>query len=202
MSDERLNQKRAVILAGATEVFRLEGFDAASMDRIAEVSNVSKRTIYNHFGSKDALFEAVVEALIAVMVSRKQIQWDPSKDLASQLRAFARAKTSILDNEQWLALIKVVLGVAIQQPDRARAIMLKAVDGEAALVRWLVEADKAGALRVSDPETSSKVFWGMVAGTLFWPQIFEDPYTPERREKLMDELIQTFLARYEVQASS
>jgi TetR/AcrR family transcriptional regulator of autoinduction and epiphytic fitness len=196
MSEERQSQKRAAILAGATEVFRLEGFDAASMDRIADVSKVSKRTIYNHFGSKDALFEAVVEALVAVLVSRKQIQWDPAKELDVQLRAFARAKTSIVENEQWLALIKVVLGVAIQQPDRARAIMLKAVDGEAALVRWLVDADKAGALRVPDPETSSKVFWGMVAGTLFWPQIFEEPYTPKRREKLMDELIETFLARY------
>ena len=117
MSDDRQRQKRAAILAGATEVFRLEGFDAASMDRIAEVSSVSKRTIYNHFGSKDALFEAVVEALVAVMVSRKQIEWDPSKSLAAQLRAFARAKTSIVDNAQWLALIKVVLGVAIQQPE-------------------------------------------------------------------------------------
>ncbi len=196
MGDERQKQKRGVILAGATEVFRLEGFDAASMDRIAELSNVSKRTIYNHFGSKDALFEAVVEALVAVLVSRKQILWDPSKDLTVQLRAFARAKTSIVDNEQWLALIKVVLGVAIQQPERARAIMRKAVDGEGALVRWLACADKACALRVPDPEISSKVFWGMVAGTLFWPQIFEEPYTPERREKLMDELILTFLARY------
>ena len=197
MSADRQNQKRAVILAGATEVFRLEGFDAASMDRIAEVSGVSKRTIYNHFGSKDALFEAVVEALVAVLVSRKQIQWDPDKELGEQLRAFARAKTSIVDNEQWLALIKVVLGIAIQQPERARTIMLKAVDGEAALVRWLVEADKAGALRVVDPATTSKIFWGMVAGTLFWPQIFEQPFTPARREMLMDELIATFLARYQ-----
>lgn len=197
MSADRQKQKRAVILAGATEVFRLEGFDAASMDRIAEVSGVSKRTIYNHFGSKDALFEAVVEALVAVLVSRKQIQWDADKDLEVQLRAFARAKTSIVDNEQWLALIKVVLGIAIQQPERARTIMLKAVDGEAALVRWLVDADKAGALRVPDPATSSKVFWGMVAGTLFWPQIFEQPFTPERRDMLMDELIATFLARYQ-----
>ena len=96
-----------------------------------------------------------------------------------------------------LALIKVVLGVAIQQPERARAIMLKAVEGEAALVRWLVDADKAGALRVPDPATSSKVFWGMVAGTLFWPQIFEEPFTPERREVLMDEVIATYLARYQ-----
>ncbi len=197
MSADRQNQKRAEILAGATEVFRLEGFDAASMDRIAEVSGVSKRTIYNHFGSKDALFEAVVEALVVVLVSRKQIQWDPSKDLVVQLQAFARAKTSIVDNEQWLALIKVVLGIAIQQPERARTIMLKAVDGEAALVRWLALADKAGALRVPDPATSSKIFWGMVAGTLFWPQIFEQPFTPARREMLMDELIATFLARYQ-----
>lgn len=198
MAEEKQKHKRAVILAGATEVFRLEGFDAASMDRIAEVSGVSKRTIYNHFGSKDALFESVVEALVALLVSRKQIQWDPGKELSVQLRAFARAKTSIVDNQQWLALIKVVLGVAIQQPERARAIMLKAVDGEAALVRWLVDADKAGALRVPDPATSSKVFWGMVAGTLFWPQIFEEPFTKDRRETLMDEVLATFLARYQV----
>jgi TetR/AcrR family transcriptional regulator of autoinduction and epiphytic fitness len=198
MAEEKQKHKRSVILAGATEVFRLEGFDAASMDRIAEVSGVSKRTIYNHFGSKDALFESVVESLVALLVSRKQILWDPTKALSEQLRAFARAKTSIVDNQQWLALIKVVLGIAIQQPERARAIMLKAVDGEAALVRWLVDADKAGALRVPDPATSSKVFWGMVAGTLFWPQIFEEPFTPARRETLMDEVLATFLARYQV----
>ena len=196
MSDQRQDQKRAVILAGATEVFRLEGFEAASMDRIAEVSGVSKRTIYNHFGSKDSLFEAVVEALVAVLVSRKQIEWDPSRSVETQLRAFAKAKTGIVDDEQWLSLVKVVVGIAIQQPERARAIMHKAVDGEAALVRWLAEADRLGVLRVPSPELSSKLFWGMVAGTLFWPQIFEEPLSRSQRETLMDELIATFLARY------
>lgn len=197
MSDERQKQKRATILAGATEVFRLEGFEAASMDRIAEVSGVSKRTIYNHFGSKDALFEAVVEALVGVVVSRKQIEWDPAQSLETQLRAFAKAKTSIVDDEQWLSLVKVGLGIAIQQPERAKEIMLKAVDGEVALVRWLIEADRAGLLRVPDPELSAKLFWGMVAGSLFWPQIFEERQSPEMREKLMNEVIATFLARYE-----
>jgi TetR/AcrR family transcriptional regulator of autoinduction and epiphytic fitness len=198
MSEERQKQKRSAILAGATEVFRLEGFETASMDRIAEVSGVSKRTIYNHFGSKDALFEAVVEALVGLVVSRKQIEWDPAQSLEAQLRAFARAKTSIVEDEQWLSLVKVVLGIAIQQPERAKEIMMKAVNGEAALVRWLRDAERAGALRVPDPETSSKVFWGMVAGTLFWPQIFEEPQSRETREKLMNEVIATFLARYQV----
>lgn len=200
MSTERQSQKRAVILAGATEVFRLEGFEAASMDRIAEVSGVSKRTIYNHFGSKDALFESVIEALVAVVVSNKQVEWDPSQSLESQLRAFARAKTMIVEDGQWLALVKVVLGIAIQQPERAREIMNKAVDGEAALVRWLGDADRAGRLRVPEPEMTSKLFWGLVAGTLFWPQIFEEPMAAAERERLLDEVIATFLARYRIES--
>ncbi len=196
MSEQRQSQKRGAILAGAMEVFRLEGFDNASMDRIAEVSQVSKRTIYNHFGSKDALFQAVIGQLLAAVMARKQISWNPAIALETQLRSFAHAKTSIVDDPQWLALVKVVLGIAIQQPDRAKATMEAAGDGEEALVAWLIEADKAGRLKVSDAGLSSKLFWGMVAGTLFWPQIFEEPLSAARREQLTDEVITTFLMRH------
>lgn len=178
------------------EVFRLEGFESASMDRIAEVSQVSKRTIYNHFGSKDALFEAVIEQLLKVVMARKQVAWDPEVSLDSQLRSFASAKTSIVDDPQWLALVKVVLGIAIQQPERAKATMAKAGDGEAALVTWLEEAHKAGRLHVPNPTLSSKLFWGMVAGTLFWPQIFEEPLPASVRDDLTTEVIATFLDRH------
>lgn len=196
MSEQRQSQKRGAILAGAVEVFRLEGFENASMDRIAEVSQVSKRTIYNHFGSKDALFQAVIERLLEAVMARKQTRWNPEIALETQLRSFAHAKTSIVDDPQWLALVKVVLGIAIQQPERAKATMHAAGDGEAALVVWLVDADRAGLLKVADAELSAKLFWGMVAGTLFWPQIFEEPLSAARREQLTDEVIATFLARH------
>ncbi len=166
------------------------------MDRIAEVSQVSKRTIYNHFGSKDALFQAVIEQLLEAVMARKQIAWNPEIALETQLRSFAHAKTSIVDDEQWLALVKVVLGIAIQQPERAKATMEAAGDGEAALVRWLEAAHAAGRLNVPNPQLSSKLFWGMVAGTLFWPQIFEEPLDAPRREELTDEVIATFLVRH------
>tara|TARA_R110002096_G_scaffold436085_1_gene667112 strand:+ start:29896 stop:30507 length:612 start_codon:yes stop_codon:yes gene_type:complete len=196
VSEQRQKQKRGEILAGAVEVFRLEGFEMASMDRIAEVSGVSKRTIYNHFGSKDALFQAVIEKLLEAVMARKQILWDPERSLESQLHSFALAKTSIVDDPQWLALVKVVLGIAIQQPERAKATMEKAGDGEAALVTWLEQAHAAGRMRVPDPALSSKLFWGMVAGTVFWPQIFEEPLGPEQRDALTNEVIATFLARH------
>ena len=196
MSDQRQRRKQGEILAGAVEVFRLEGFESASMDRIAEVSGVSKRTIYNHFGSKDALFQAVIERLLETVMARKQIEWNADATLESQLLSFAKAKTSIVDDPQWLALVKVVLGIAIQQPERAQQTMAKAGDGEAALVTWLARAHDAGRLRVPNPELSSKLFWGMVAGTLFWPQIFEEPQSAEFREQMIAEVIATFLTRH------
>ncbi len=198
MSEDRQSAKRGVILAGATEVFREEGFANASMDRIAEVAGVSKRTIYNHFGSKDALFETVVEMLISAVIASKQIAWNPELTMESQLRAFAKVKTSIVDDSKWLSLVKVVMGIAIQQPERAEETMKKSREGEAALERWLIDAERAGKLRVADPKIACQLFWGMVAGTLFWPPIFEAPQPAETRERLLDELIATFLDRYRV----
>jgi AcrR family transcriptional regulator len=51
--DERL-------LTAAVEVFLEKGFAAASVDEIAARAKASKLTFYNHYGNKEALFEAVV----------------------------------------------------------------------------------------------------------------------------------------------
>jgi TetR/AcrR family transcriptional repressor of mexJK operon len=48
------------LLTAAVEVFLEKGFAAASMDEIAARAKASKITFYNHYGSKEALFEAVV----------------------------------------------------------------------------------------------------------------------------------------------
>jgi len=52
--------KREKILSAARRVFLEDGFEGASMQHITELSGVSKATVYNHFPSKDRLFEAVM----------------------------------------------------------------------------------------------------------------------------------------------
>jgi AcrR family transcriptional regulator len=49
---------RSRILAAAGEVFAHDGLRAGGMDRIAARAGVTKRTIYNHFRSKDDLIAA------------------------------------------------------------------------------------------------------------------------------------------------
>src|SRR6185312_6589572 len=62
--------KRAAILEGARAVFMREGFAQGSMDAVAAEAGVSKQTIYRHFRSKEALVEALVEAMCAPEVVR------------------------------------------------------------------------------------------------------------------------------------
>lgn len=56
------NETRQQILREAHRLFRKRGFFRAGTDEIAEASRVTKRTLYHHFESKDALLAAVLSA--------------------------------------------------------------------------------------------------------------------------------------------
>jgi len=69
---------RANILAVATEEFSAKGLSGGRVDEIAERTHTSKRMIYYYFGSKEGLYEAVLEKCYANV---RQI--DTSLDLES-----------------------------------------------------------------------------------------------------------------------
>lgn len=54
--------KRKAILQAATETFLRDGYERTSVDAIAAAAGVGKQTVYGHFGDKQRLFLAVVEA--------------------------------------------------------------------------------------------------------------------------------------------
>lgn len=191
-----INTKRETILDAATAAFRDEGYECASMDRIAELAGASKRTVYNHFGSKDALFQAVVTRLFEQAVAMSQVAWDPERTLEEQLAKFVRAKTRLSEDQASRCLTRVVLGVYIRQPELLREAVSRVAEDEEALVDWLRRADQAGRLSVPNPELAAHVFAKMSAGVLFWPQLLQGPMDQETREILTREVVDTFLARY------
>jgi AcrR family transcriptional regulator len=58
-SAERTRQR---ILDRAYVLFRRQGFARVNVDEIAAAAEITKRTLYSHFRSKDELFAAVLEA--------------------------------------------------------------------------------------------------------------------------------------------
>ena len=55
------DRTRRQILDAAYESFYQRGFARSSVDEIAAMAGVTKRTLYNHFDSKDSLLAAVLE---------------------------------------------------------------------------------------------------------------------------------------------
>lgn len=53
--------KRDAVLDTAERLFYNEGFHATGIDRLASEAGVVRMTLYNHFASKEALIEAVLE---------------------------------------------------------------------------------------------------------------------------------------------
>ncbi|QIY69173.1 TetR/AcrR family transcriptional regulator [Streptomyces sp. RLB1-33] len=108
----RAEAKRLAILKAARELFLREGFDV-SVDLIAAEAGVSKVTVYNHFGSKEALFTGVVKdsldaPLGGTLVSAIARLAD-SDDLRASLIAAARAWVAgIRTDPEILALRNVV----------------------------------------------------------------------------------------------
>lgn len=196
MPTNRVSAKRDEILLAAGRVFREEGYETTSMDRIAERAGASKRTVYNHFGSKEALFNAVLSDLIEAQIAAKRIPWDAKRPLAEQLRAFALAKGALAEDEAAMALMRVALSLAIRDPSVLEPFVERLTSEEDALVAWLREAHAAGALEVPDPELAASLFWATAEGALFWPVAIGLPSAPPSRERMIEEIVQTFLTRY------
>ncbi|MGI9535638.1 MAG: TetR/AcrR family transcriptional regulator, partial [Desulfocapsaceae bacterium] len=189
-------KKRTAILDAASLAFTQDGYDNASMDRIAELSGSSKRTVYNHFPSKEELFRAVLERFMGEAQALKQISYNPNRSLEAQLGDFADAKLEVSRNPAWLGLLKVTTTVFITNPDLAVETVKQAEDRDDSLVVWLKAATADGKLKVDNTKLAAEAFWAMVGGAFFWPSLFFGPMEPKEASRLKNELVQMFIARY------
>ena len=60
----RTNKKKSAIIDAAKKLFKDKGFISVSIREIASKANVSQVSIYNYFGSKDALVGECVSSLM------------------------------------------------------------------------------------------------------------------------------------------
>lgn len=82
------NEARARILRTAYELLAAEGFEAVSMERVAEGAGLKKANLFHYYPTKEALGEAVIEE-----AARKHAQGmealfgDPTQDPLTTVRA-------------------------------------------------------------------------------------------------------------------
>ncbi len=150
-------QTHAALVAAGRRLFGENGFRATSVDDLAREARVTTGALYHHFPTKTALFEAVfIQAhtdLLSAATSAAQGATDDVDELARGFDAFL---DGVLEPDVQRILIldgPAVLGLA-------RFTELDEQYAHAAIMHALVSATGAGAIRVDDPATTSRLLLG------------------------------------------
>ena len=59
--------RREQLIAVARELFATQGFDAVSIEEIAAHAGVSKPVLYEHFGTKDGLYQVIIDRELSAL---------------------------------------------------------------------------------------------------------------------------------------
>ena len=189
-------EKRSQILDAAVSEFQERGFAGASMDRVAARANVSKRTVYNHFDGKEALFKAILEVMAEQASAALEVAYDPDRPIKPQLIELGRAEGRLLTSAPFMRLARMALGETIRDP--ALAAEMNTRMEKISIFRDFIEAaDKAGALKAPDPLRASEQFVGLIKAQAFWPAVFSGQVVGEAdMEKVIQDSVEMFLRSY------
>ena len=194
------DKKKKAILEAARNEFRDNGYRNTTMERIAVVAKVSKRTVYNHFPSKEDLFDAILESFKQSILSHSFPEYDSKKSLKSQLYNIINNEMQIFLSDEYLTLSRVLTAELIRTPERAYNYWYEIKKEKCEMFTWLDEAIADGRLKVKSKEFAVKQLGGMIKEFLFWPTLYggQEPPPPEELDEIFNSIIDMFLGYYEV----
>lgn len=188
-----MEEKRRQILDAAVAVFQDLGYACTSMDCIAARANVSKRTVYNHFENKEALFRAILDLMAEQASPALDISYDPARPIREQLYELGWGEGKLLTSPAFMGLARLVIGEIIRDPVLA-GDMNSRLDKVAIFQAFMTAASADGAIAVSDPDVAGEQFLGLIKSRAFWPVIFSgQTVTGEQMEKIVQETVEFFL---------
>jgi TetR/AcrR family transcriptional regulator, regulator of autoinduction and epiphytic fitness len=192
------DRKRTAILEAAVAEFRQSGYETTSMDRIAASAGVSKRTVYNHFPSKEALFAEILQELWKSSIEGVDLVYRSDRPVRAQLLELVAQKLRLVNDENFASLARVAIAAGLHSPDRARDIVARMSDREEGLTVWIRAAAADGRLKTPDPVFAAQQLQSLVKGFAFWPQITmgQPPLTEAQQREVAESAVEMFLAYY------
>ncbi|MEO7207190.1 MAG: TetR/AcrR family transcriptional regulator [Steroidobacteraceae bacterium] len=155
---------REQILKTATELFLVEGYGATSIEAVASRAGISKRTFYDRFDDKAALFAAVVHYIIEQIRPPADVPLLAGASLPQVLQRLAGLILKAALSPQALALHRLVTGESSRFPELAFAVETEGRQSEATdLIAGLLAREQRNAkIGVEDQRFAADQFIYMV----------------------------------------
>lgn len=180
---DRRKERTRNALVGAARRFLAEGRTAVSIQEITDAADVGFGSFYNHFDSKEALFEVAVDSTVEDWaVLRDEIVAgfeDPAEVFTVSFRMAGRLQRQAPDLAR--ALLNSGLGVLTHGhglAPRAR--------------RDIVEAAQGGRFDIEDPDVALMAAGGSLLGLLHWLEVRPDADAAALSDEMAERVLRMF----------
>lgn len=119
---DELDRRKKLVMEVATALFVERGFAATSLVDIAKLAGVATRTVYQHFGDKEAIFREVIYARdLDLGAEKPHVQ--PGDTLFSALRRASDYVLAVTCDERAIGLMRLMIAESTRFPDFMRSIV-------------------------------------------------------------------------------
>ncbi|NVK53999.1 MAG: TetR/AcrR family transcriptional regulator [Alteromonadaceae bacterium] len=190
-------RKRIQILNAAELLFSRDGVQNTSMDLLAQQAEVSKRTIYNHFATKEELFFCVLEHMMAHVNQDEEYKFSADVSIDEQLIAIAYSEARLQTSTSLLKITRVTLTEMMNNPEFSQLVASNKVGCMRYLETFLTDAVSAGVLKIENPHFAAQQFIYQLKSFIFYPKLYNLTNAANGDiDFIVNETVAMFLARY------
>ena len=161
------------IIEAAVQEFMVKGLDGSSMENIAKMAEVSKRTLYKYYPNKEAIFDALVMELLETACAFPGQVYSKTETLEDQINNIVEAKAQLLTSEDYIKISRLVLSEVMKGRKMNESQLAQFYESEKKFLKWIDAAKKDGKIKSKQSsELIATQVHSIVKGQLFYPVIF------------------------------
>ncbi len=182
-------ETRRRILAAARELFASKGYAATTLEAIAEIAEVSPKTVAAVFGSKRAILAEVINpnafsTHVQQLLNELRATPEPSRRLSLVAQITRQAYEPLVPE---LELLRTASAVAPELADLAHHIGTRRRQNQAGLIAYLHEQQVLH--HGLSLEEAADVLWALTSYDLYRMLVVEQRWEPERYETWLAQLL-------------
>jgi len=172
--------RRETIMASAQELFFAKGFNATTMDEIAQRAELSKGALYLYFASKEELYVSVMSEGLAILFDRTEEAFKLGLPPDQMIRKFGEVRYRYyLDYREYYRIFFFLehRDVAQQLPrELIQDSLEKGIRNFQRFIEVIQQGIDQGIFAPVDPRKAAVAFLGATNGVLF---LFEEELSKE-----------------------